>query len=263
MKQDGSFLSAELLRRSRPSVGTIGEHTRLYEAARIPEINATAITHFAIGIFWKASIYDWNAGGSIPVNLAGCDDQLRRCLLGEADFPKDGVLAVLAREGGPIDRLTHTPTGSAGPDISTYQFPIPGFSFVFTIGRDISERVSRYCFVRGVGRPIVITVATEQFLFQQAQRAIERAQRPKARTHRRPRSWRSAPSPFAPEQDGLSRKVNGIERKEDFVVSGVSYSNNAVGYEPRLPPASLPALPADLRWGGPCCCGYEPDSSHR
>jgi hypothetical protein len=32
MKQDGSFPLAELLRRSRPSVGTLGEHTRLYEA---------------------------------------------------------------------------------------------------------------------------------------------------------------------------------------------------------------------------------------
>ena len=93
------------------------------------------------------------------------------------------MLAVLVREGGPIDRLTHTPAGSGGPDISTYQFPIPGFSFVLTIGKNISERISQYCFVRGVGRPIVITVATEQFLVQQAQRAIERAQRPKAPTH--------------------------------------------------------------------------------
>ena len=188
MKQDGSFALAELLRRARPSVGTVGEHTRLYEAALIPEINAAAITHFAIGIFWKASVYGWNTDGSVPVNLTGYGDQFRRFLLGEAEFPNDAVLAVLVREGGSIDRLTHTPAGSAGPDISTYQFPIPGFSFVLTIGRDISERVSQYCFVRGVGRPIVITVATEQFLFQQAQRAMERALRPKAQTHRRHRS---------------------------------------------------------------------------
>ena len=94
---------------------------------------------------------------------------------------------MLVPEGGTIDRLTHTPVGSAAPDISTYQFPIPGFSFVLTIGKNISERISQYCFVRGVGRPIVMIVATEQFLFQQAQRFIERAQRPKARTHRRPR----------------------------------------------------------------------------
>jgi hypothetical protein len=188
MKQDGRFPLAELLRRSRPSVGALGEHTRLYEAALIPGINAAAITHFAIGIFWKAGVYGWNTDGSIPVNLAGYGDRFRRFLLGEAEFPKNAVLAVFVREGGPIDRLTHTPAGSAGPDISTYQFPIPGFSFVLTIGKNISERISQYCFVRGVGRPIIITVATEQFLFQQAQAAIERAQRVKARTRRRPRS---------------------------------------------------------------------------
>jgi hypothetical protein len=188
MKRDGSFPLAEMLRRSRPSVGTLGEHTRLYEAALIPEINAAAITHFAIGTFWKASVYGWNTDGSIPVNLGGYGDRFRHFLLGEAKFPTDAVLAVLVREGGPIDRLTHTPAGSVGPEISTYQFPIPGFSFVLTIGKNISERISRYCFVRGAGRPIVITVATEQFLFQQAQRPIERAQRPEVRAHGRLRS---------------------------------------------------------------------------
>ena len=34
------------------------------------------------------------------------------------------------------------------------------------------------------GRRVVITVATEQFLFQQAQRAVERARRPETRAHR-------------------------------------------------------------------------------
>ncbi len=42
MKRDKSFPLAELLRRSRPSVGTPGEHTRLYESVLIPEINAAA-----------------------------------------------------------------------------------------------------------------------------------------------------------------------------------------------------------------------------
>jgi hypothetical protein len=188
MKRDGGFSLAELLRRSRPSVGTLGEHTRLYEARLIPEINAAAITHFAIGIFWKASVYGWNTDGSIPVNLVGYDDEFRRFLLGEVEFPTDAVLAVMVRDGGPIDRLTHTPFGGAGPEISTYQFPIPGFDFVLTLGKNIPERIGQYCFVRGTGKPIVITVATEQFLFHQAQRAIERSQRPKTRPHRGGRS---------------------------------------------------------------------------
>jgi hypothetical protein len=176
--------------RPASEVATLGGKFRgtYYEAALIPEVNAAAITHFAIGIFWKASIYGWNTDGSIPVNLVGYDDQFRHFLLGEVEFPTDAVLAVMVREGGPIDRLTHTPFGSSGPEISTYQFPIPGFSFMLTLGKNIPERISQYCFVRGMGKPIVITVATEQFLFQQAQRAIERCQRPKARTHRRPRS---------------------------------------------------------------------------
>lgn len=264
MKQNGSFLLAELLRRSRPSVGTPGEHTRLYEAARIPEINATAITHFAIGIFWKASVYGWNTDGSIPVNLAGYDDQFRHFLLGEAEFPKDAVLAVLVREGGPIDRLTHTPARSAGPDISTYQFPIPGFSFVLTIGKNISERISQYCFVRGMGRPIVITVATEQFLFEQAQRAIERAQRPKLGPiggfvsedlHRPPFCTRA--------RWGGAGKSMGLSGRQTFGVSVVSYSHSAAGYERHLLPASLLALPEVFRSDAPCCYGCERDSSHR
>jgi hypothetical protein len=185
MKNDGGFPLADVLRRSRPSVGTLGEHTRLYESALIPEINTAAITHFAMGIFWKASIHGWNTDGTIPVNLGEYDDEIRRFILGEADFPKDAVLAVMVREGGAIDRLTHTPTGIAGPQVSTYQFAIPGFSFVLTIGTNIPERTSQYCFVRGLGKPIVTTIAVEQFLFQQAQGAIARAQKSKNRPGRR------------------------------------------------------------------------------
>jgi hypothetical protein len=185
MKNDGSFPLADVLRRSKPSVGTLREHTRLYESVLIPEINAAAITHFAIGIFWKASIHGWNTDGTIPVNLSGYDDEFRLFILGEADFPKDAVLAVMVREGGAIDRLTHTPAGIVGAQMSTYQFPIPGFSFVLTIGKNIPERTGQYCFVRGLGKPMVTTIAVEQFLFQQAQGAIARVQSSKIRPGRR------------------------------------------------------------------------------
>ena len=177
MKSDGSFPLADLLRTYRPSVGTLEEHTRLYESDLIPEINTSAITHFAVGIFWKASLYPWNTDRTIPVNLAGYDDGFRGFLLGEAEFPQDAVLTVCVREGGVIDRLTHTPHGVQGPAISNYQFPIPGFSFVLTIGKNIPPRTSQYCFVRGLGKPIVTTLAVEQFLFDRAQRAVTRARK--------------------------------------------------------------------------------------
>lgn len=185
MKNDESFPLADLLRKSQPSVGTLADHTRLYESVLIPEINAAAITHFAIGIFWKASIYGWNTDGTIPVHLAGYDDEFRHFVLRKAEFPQNAVLTVTVREGGVIDRLTHTPAGVARTDTSAYQFPIPGFSFVLTIGANIPQRISQYCFVRGAGRPIVITPAVEQFLFRQAQLANARAQQPRIRQNRR------------------------------------------------------------------------------
>ena len=182
MKADGNFPLADVLRKVRPSVGTLADHTRLYEGILIPEINSHAITHFAIGIFWKASVYEWNTDKTIPVNLLGYQDEFRRFLLGEAVFPQDAVLTVLVREAGAIDRLTHTPFGSVGAVTATYQFPIPGFSFVLTIGKNIPQRISQYCFVRGLGSPIVTTVAVEEFLFHQAQRAVNRARTPDTTT---------------------------------------------------------------------------------
>jgi hypothetical protein len=185
MKKDGRFPLAKMLARVRPSVGTPMEHTRLYESVLVPEISAAAITHFAAGIFWKASVYGWNTDGSVPVNLRGNDEGFRRFLLGQAEFPQNAVLAVMVREGGVIGRLTHTPWGAAGPDTSSYQFPIPGFSFLLTLGENIPDRISQYCFVRGLGKPIVTTVAVEQFLLQQAHAANARAARPKAAPTRR------------------------------------------------------------------------------
>jgi hypothetical protein len=185
MKNDDRFLLADILRAIKPSVGTPTEHTRLYESVLVPEINADAITHFAVGMFWKASIYGWNTDGSVPVNLRGQDEEFRRFLLGQIGFPHKAVLAVMVREGGVIDKLTHTPAGIVGLETSTFQFPIPGFSFVLTLGENIPERISQYCIVRGLGRPLVTTVATEHFLFQQAQAAAVRAARPKVQSTRR------------------------------------------------------------------------------
>jgi hypothetical protein len=174
MKADGRFPLADVLRKAQPSVGTLADNTRLYEAGLIPEIDSLAMSHFATGIFWKASVHGWNDDGRVPVNLFGYADQFRRFLLGEREFPQNAVLTVVVRERGLLDRLTYAPAGSSKGATSSYRFPIPGFNFMLTIGSKIPQRTSQYCFVRGVGKPIVVTSTLDTFLMQEAQDMLAR-----------------------------------------------------------------------------------------
>jgi hypothetical protein len=175
MKADGRFRLADVLRKAHSSVGTLADNTRLYEAALIPEINSLAIAHFATGIFWKASVHGWNDDGRVPVSLFGYADQFRRFLLGEREFPQSAVLTVVVRERGLLDRLTYAPAGFSKGATSSYRFPIPGFNFMLTVGKKIPQRTSQYCFVRGVGKPIVVTSTLETFLMQEAQDMLARS----------------------------------------------------------------------------------------
>jgi hypothetical protein len=63
-KRDGSFGFYDLLT-SMPPVAALG-HTRLYFGAQNPIIDSDKIIHFAMGIFWKASVHSWRGGEKDP-----------------------------------------------------------------------------------------------------------------------------------------------------------------------------------------------------
>jgi hypothetical protein len=90
-KIDSTFPLLDVLTRQQGTV--VGHDMSLYALAQNPDARPDLLTHFAIGIFWKAAVYSWRGGRDEPrIDLEGREEDLRRFLLGEAPFPEDMAL---------------------------------------------------------------------------------------------------------------------------------------------------------------------------
>jgi len=75
------FLLYEILRKVPPDA--VEGDIAIYAAARNPEINVARIVHFAMGIFWKASVHPWKKGRTEPrIELGPYSEKLRMFLRG-------------------------------------------------------------------------------------------------------------------------------------------------------------------------------------
>ena len=168
LRKDGSFPVASLLGSRPPDLFSDSTATRIYYAAKIPEINVSALSHFAASIFWRGSIHPWNRDGSVRVELGPFQERFRQYLMGLEPFPKDCTLWVVVREGKELDRLTYAPIGERRGKVHTYKFPMPGFGFSLTVSKHIPANYRQHCFVHGPGNPIIVTNLIEKSLEEDA-----------------------------------------------------------------------------------------------
>jgi hypothetical protein len=67
----------------------------LYFTATNPAIEVEKITHFALGIFWKASVHSWSGTKKEPpIQLGPYSEMLRKWLRGDAILPDSVALSV-------------------------------------------------------------------------------------------------------------------------------------------------------------------------
>jgi hypothetical protein len=165
LRQNGRFRLASLLEARTPDSTAPGTTTKIYHAAHIPGVDVTALSYFAASIFWRGSIYPWT-DGIYPVRLGPFEENFRKYLLGDADFPPDAMLWVLVRPKSIVDRATHTPAGGKTEEFHFYNFPMPGLAFTLMVGRRIPAQLRDTCLVRGTGNPIIISEDFEEFMLQ-------------------------------------------------------------------------------------------------
>lgn len=159
---EGTFPFFDILSTSKPTV-VDGDHS-FYSAASIPEIQIPKLVHFALGIFWKASVHSWAAKQSEPsIELGPYSDAIRRLLLGEAHFPKHLALVMFVQP--PRVKLIHfnNPYECVrqywGRNFTLY---VPGIQFRLLIGKQIPEELRVLCLASNPQHPIIVTdVATD------------------------------------------------------------------------------------------------------
>ena len=175
LRSNSRFSLASILALQTPDVSLATTPTRLYYASKIPKIDVSALAYFAASIFWRGSIHCWNDNGSIPVKLGPFQEQFRKYLMGESTFPKDCSLWVVVREGTKLNRLTAFPVGERKGLFHLHQFPMPGFAFSLVVGKNVPPLYREWCFVYGVGNPIIVTPIIEELLAEKAVKLYERA----------------------------------------------------------------------------------------
>ena len=90
---DGQFPLLDILEKQPPFTSRDGNIA--YEASRNPDIDVKKITHFALGVFWKASIHSWSGTKKEPlIDLGPYAEKVRLFLRDEAPYPEHVYLLV-------------------------------------------------------------------------------------------------------------------------------------------------------------------------
>ncbi len=92
-------------------MGTIS-NARLVSAATVPAVDVPKIVYFATSVFWRAAVHTCTLDEHMlePIIFGSYEDQFRRHLLGELDFPEHSALwqALFPRCGGQWLRLNRS-----------------------------------------------------------------------------------------------------------------------------------------------------------
>jgi hypothetical protein len=146
---------------------TIEGGAAAYACSRNSRVGFRKITNFAIGVFWKASVYSWKKEKSATmIQLGKYGEEFRKFLVGKGKFPKHATLVVGVNPPG------NAPIGFTMPyfrGVSTYHqflFYVPGIMFVLSVGKQITDYERQICFYHNELHPIIVAnLASDLYKF--------------------------------------------------------------------------------------------------
>lgn len=123
---EGEFPFYSLLQKQNPLFDE--PNAIAYAVSNNADIDRGKLIHFALGIFWKASVHSWKQGSTAPrINLGLQSEDLRKFLKGEGGFPQNMAL-ILEVSPPPVGAIVFThPVRSINPEM--FFFYVPGMFF--------------------------------------------------------------------------------------------------------------------------------------
>lgn len=152
---DQRFPLLDILERFEPDA--VDGELRMYAASRNPAIDVDKLIHFAMGVFWKASIHSWEGGNKAArIELGPYRESVRTFLRGETPFPQNMglVLSALPREKVPVG--FSLPYRNPEREFHGFTFHIPGIVFVLSVGKRLGPNMPRICFATNPAHPILV-----------------------------------------------------------------------------------------------------------
>jgi hypothetical protein len=152
----GAFPFFDVLQRVPPDAVDGG--SRIYAASRNSEIDTSKLAHFAMGIFWKASVHSWTGNDTAPlIELGGCGESVRTFLLGQAPFPKEMVLIMGVAPPPVAMTAFYYPYRGSESDYQNFLLYVPGIEFALLVGRGIPAEKKQCCLATHPLHPILVS----------------------------------------------------------------------------------------------------------
>jgi len=135
-----------------------GPEVSVYHASEIRGVKISAISYFAASMFWRAAVHNWSGRSIEPaIDLGPYKEQLRKYLMGIAEFPQDCMLGVcLPPVNSELVKYFAHPYPTRKDDFCVYTLPFLGIGFILFVGRRIPKDWRDVDFVRGIGHPIMV-----------------------------------------------------------------------------------------------------------
>ena len=129
-----------------------------YHAVRNPHIDVERLTHFALGIFWKAAVHTWRVGKEdIRIELGPYAEPIRLWLRGEGPFPQNVNLTLLVARPQNALVVMRGPVKQSSKQWHSFSLQVPGLSFTLHVGKLIDPRNKICCFYTSSDHPIFVS----------------------------------------------------------------------------------------------------------
>jgi hypothetical protein len=153
----GVFRLRSLLRESTPIPND--SDLLLYQASSVPGVDSEAIVYFCASVVWRAAVANWWVS-SIEYEQISLGDQyqedVRRYLLGEADFPEHVVVVVVLSQLDQPVLTFNLPRTDRFDCCRSHRLHIPGMTFMVMVGREVPRLFGEICLRRAATHPIFV-----------------------------------------------------------------------------------------------------------
>jgi hypothetical protein len=156
---DGSFPFYSLLQKQAPVFAE--PDLAAYAVTNNADIKKNDLIHFALGIFWKASVHSWKRERSTPwIDLGSQSEELRKYLRGEGGFPQNMAL-ILEVSPPPVGAVFFSHPVVRGKHRELFFFYVPGMFFSLWRG-DLTQEQRITCLVSNQQGPVVVVDTTQR-----------------------------------------------------------------------------------------------------
>jgi hypothetical protein len=131
----------------------------VYSCANRVDIDINSLSHFAVGILWKAAIHDWKlVGGALQtrIHLGPYSEALRGYLVGQAPFPNELVVNVTACTDFYSQQVFYDPAVVKTTPYHWYAFLSRGVRFDMFLGKSIPHGIRNTCSITSPARYIIV-----------------------------------------------------------------------------------------------------------